>query len=138
MPRTHDHPPEGARAGKSAPPQRPILQWLSKWKREGDPSGKSRLTREQIAARLPGVPGWSVVDRNGISRLEKVFTFLDLAGSLDFAIRVGAIDESKIHQPALLIDRDRVKVSWWTISKGGLLPEDFDNAAKTNALYQPG
>ena len=121
---------------RPASPYSPIAQWFARWKRAGIRSNGSPLTREQIAALLPQVPHWGVVERNGITRLERVFEFPDLAGALAFAIRVGAVAETDGHQPAMLIEHNQVKVSWWTISKGGLLRHDFDNAAKTDSLYQ--
>ena len=114
------------------------MQWFSRWKSAGRSNGSRLLTREQITALLPRVPDWRVLERNGITRLERVFEFPDLAGALAFAIQVGAVAETDGHHPAMLVEHNQVKVSWWTISKGGLLPDDFANAAKTDALYQSG
>jgi 4a-hydroxytetrahydrobiopterin dehydratase len=138
MERIRTHQPAGGSGQRSDLSRQPIRQWFSKWRRNGVSSGQLPLTREQIDFLLPQVPGWRVEERNGILRLKRTFQFPDLAGALAFAIRAGAIEVIGGHQPALLVDHDSVKVSWWTIAKGGLLKEDFMNAAKTDALYQPG
>jgi 4a-hydroxytetrahydrobiopterin dehydratase len=135
MSRTNGHLPLGVRKERRASLHGPIAQWFAKWKRAGIRSNGSPLTREQIAALLPQVPHWRVAERNGITRLERVFVFPDLAGALTFAIQVGAVAETEGHHPAMLVEHNQVKVSWWTLSKGGLLQNDFAYAAKTDALY---
>lgn len=80
------------------------------------------------------LPGWSVVERDGIRRLERVFTFPDFAQALAFTNRVGAIAEAEGHHPALLTEWGRVTVTWWTHAVRGLHRNDFVMAAKTDAV----
>jgi 4a-hydroxytetrahydrobiopterin dehydratase len=84
----------------------------------------------------PQIPGWSVVERDGIRRLERVFGFPDFAAALAFTNRVGAIAEEEGHHPALLTEWGRVTVTWWTHAIRGLHRNDFIMAAKTDALYK--
>jgi len=103
--------------------------------RAGDPS----LGREESDAYLRQVPEWSLVEREGIQRLERVFRFKDFAQALEFTNRVGALAEAEDHHPALLTEWGRVTVTWWTHAVGGLHRNDFIMAAKTGELYsQPG
>lgn len=92
-----------------------------------------RLTDAEAAALLAHVPGWRVVEREGIRRLERVFTFPDFARALAFTNRVGALAEAEGHHPALLTEWGRVTVSWWTHAIGGLHRNDFVMAARTDA-----
>jgi 4a-hydroxytetrahydrobiopterin dehydratase len=80
------------------------------------------------------VPDWRVIERAGIRRLERVFTFPDFAAALAFTNLVGAIAEAEGHHPALLTEWGRVTVTWWTHAIEGLHRNDFVMAAKTDAL----
>jgi 4a-hydroxytetrahydrobiopterin dehydratase len=108
----------------------------------------SGLARERCVACRPGappvaeselpelashVPGWRIVERDGIRRLERVFTFPNFAAALAFTHRVGAIAEAEGHHPAILTEWGRVTVTWWTHAIGGLHRNDFVMAAKTDA-----
>jgi 4a-hydroxytetrahydrobiopterin dehydratase len=80
------------------------------------------------------VPGWQVMSRDGVRRLERVFAFPDFAAALAFTNRVGALAEEAGHHPALLTEWGRVTVSWWTHAIGGLHRNDFILAARTDAV----
>jgi 4a-hydroxytetrahydrobiopterin dehydratase len=88
----------------------------------------------EIAVLRPQVPDWRVVDRDGIRRLERVFTFPDFARALAFTNRVGTLAEAEGHHPALLTEWGRVTVTWWTHAIHGLHRNDFVMAAKTDGL----
>ena len=75
-----------------------------------------------------------MLERDGVKRLERVFTFPDFAGALAFTNRVGAIAEAAGHHPALLTEWGRVTVGWWTHAIGGLHRNDFIMAARTEPL----
>jgi len=75
-----------------------------------------------------------VVEREGVRRLERAFTFSDFAAALAFTNRVGAAAEAEGHHPALLTEWGRVTVTWWTHAIRGLHRNDFVMAAKTEAL----
>lgn len=92
------------------------------------------MTDTEIREALRALPGWRVEERDGIRRLERVFTFPDFAGALAFTNRVGAAAEAAGHHPALLTEWGRVTVSWWTHTVRGLDRNDFAMAAKTDRL----
>ena len=81
------------------------------------------------------VPDWTMVEVNGIKRLQRVFTFNNFADALAFTNKVGALAESAGHHPALLTEWGRVTVTWWTHSAGGVGPKDYSMAAQTDKLY---
>lgn len=91
---------------------------------------------EEIAELRPQIPEWRVIERDGIRRLERTFTFTDFVAALDFTIRVGALAEDEGHHPALLTEWGRVTVSWWTHKIRGLHRNDFVMSAKTDALLR--
>jgi len=96
--------------------------------------GVPTLTPAEIAKLKPQVPGWDVVERDGILRLERAFHFPTFAEALAFTNRVGALAEEEGHHPALLTEWGRVTVAWWTHKIRGLHRNDFIMAAKTDSL----
>ncbi len=89
----------------------------------------------EVAALLREIPDWRIIERDGVRRLERVFTFRDFAQALAFTNRVGAVAESEGHHPALTTEWGRVTVAWWTHAIGGLHRNDFVMAAKTDAAF---
>lgn len=96
-----------------------------------------RVTGAEATELLTEIPGWQIVEREGIPRLERVFKFKDFAEALEFTNRVGAVAEEEEHHPAILTEWGKVTVSWWTHAIRGLHRNDFIMAAKTDELYVP-
>ncbi|MGH7481600.1 MAG: 4a-hydroxytetrahydrobiopterin dehydratase [Longimicrobiales bacterium] len=94
------------------------------------------VSAEETRDLLPQVPGWSVVERESMPRLERRFKFADFADALTFTNQVGEIAEAEGHHPALLTEWGRVTVTWWTHAIRGLHRNDFRMAAKTSELYE--
>ena len=95
-----------------------------------------RLTESDIAVYQLAVPGWTVVERQGIPRIEKVFKFQDFVEAMAFTNRVGEMAEAEDHHPAILTEWGTVTVTWWTHKIKGLHRNDFIAAAKTDLLYR--
>lgn len=93
------------------------------------------LTDVQIAELLPQIPGWDVVVRDGIKRLERRFDFRDFARALEFTNQVGEAADAEGHHPAILTEWGKVTVTWWTHKIKGLHQNDFIMAIKTDRLY---
>ena len=94
-----------------------------------------RMSAAQIDALKREMPEWSVVERDGIPRLERVFTFANFVDALAFTNAVGALAETEGHHPALTTEWGRVTVGWWTHAIAGLHRNDFVMAAKTDERY---
>lgn len=94
------------------------------------------LTDAQIEEMSPQVPGWRVVEHEGIKRLNRAFKFGNFAQALAFTNKVGEKAEEEGHHPALLTEWGRVTVTWWTHKIGGLHRNDFIMAAKTDELFE--
>ena len=85
-------------------------------------------------ALLAEIPAWSIVVREGIPHLERVYSFPNFVEALAFTNRVGEIAEQEAHHPAITTEWGRVTVSWWTHKIKSLHRNDFIMAAKTDAL----
>lgn len=99
--------------------------------RGGDPS----LTESEITELLPQIPEWTLVERDGIPRLQRVFKFKNYAQSLEFTNKVAAIAEEEDHHPLIVLEWGKVTVQWWTHVVKGLHKNDFIMAAKTDGLF---
>jgi 4a-hydroxytetrahydrobiopterin dehydratase len=97
--------------------------------------GVAPLTGPEIEALLPQAPGWQVVEREGVLRLERTFTFRDFRSAMHFATQVGEIAEREQHHPDLHVAWGKVTVETWTHKIKGLHTNDFILAAKTNEAY---
>ena len=97
--------------------------------------GDSPLVSEAESRELqPQIPDWTIIEREGIRRLERIFIFKDFAEALAFTNRVGALAESEGHHPAILTEWGRVTVALWTHAIRGLHRNDFIMAAKIDSL----
>jgi 4a-hydroxytetrahydrobiopterin dehydratase len=93
-----------------------------------------RVTDEEIAELRPQIPDWQIVERDGISQLERVFRLKNFAEALELTNKVGALAESEGHHPAILTQWGSVAVTWWTHKIRGLHRNDFIMASKTDRL----
>jgi 4a-hydroxytetrahydrobiopterin dehydratase len=93
-----------------------------------------RVTDVELRELKPSIPEWTLVEQDGIQRLERVFRFSNFAEALNFTNRVGAIAEDEGHHPAILTEWGRVTVTLWTHKIRGLHRNDFIIAAKLDAL----
>ncbi len=93
-----------------------------------------RLSDDELNTMLPQVPDWSVIEVDGIPRLQRTYTVPDFAAALDLTDRIGALAEAEGHHPAILTEWGRVTVSWWTHKIRGLHRNDVVMAAKTDQI----
>ena len=93
-----------------------------------------RVTEAEITELKPQIPEWTLVEKEGIQRLERVFRFTDFADALNFTNRVGALAEEEGHHPAILTEWGRVTITLWTHKIRGLHRNDFIMAAKLDSL----
>lgn len=93
-----------------------------------------KLTAGEIETLQRAVPGWRVVERDGVPRLSRVYPFPDFLQGLAFVQRVAAAAEAEGHHPAVTLEWGRVTVEWWTHAIGGLHRNDFIMAARTDTL----
>ncbi len=114
------------------------MENLATLKCEACRRGAPTVTTDEEAELRPQIPEWERVERDGIPRIERVFTFPDFAAALDFTNRVGEIAEEEGHHPALLTEWGKVTVTWWTHKIRGLHRNDYVMAAKTDVIAGDG
>jgi 4a-hydroxytetrahydrobiopterin dehydratase len=88
------------------------------------------LSDAEVDARLAKLSGWA---RSGTA-IEKEFDRGDFVGSVEFVAKLVEPAEAMNHHPDLAISWSTVKVSISTHSEGGLTANDFELAAKIDAL----
>ena len=88
------------------------------------------LSEAEVQERLAEFPGW---ERSG-EAIEKSFKRGDFVGSVEFVSRLVEPAEAMNHHPDLEISWDTVTVTLSTHSEGGLTANDFELAAKIDAL----
>lgn len=93
-----------------------------------------KLAPEELAELRRQIPDWEVVEREGMSRLERVFKVADFRAALDLTNQIGELAEEENHHPAILVEWGRVTVTWWTHKIRGLHRNDVIMAAKTDQL----
>jgi 4a-hydroxytetrahydrobiopterin dehydratase len=86
------------------------------------------LSDEEIGGRLEALSGW---ERDG-DAITRDFKNADFKESVAFVNRVMPVAEAMNHHPDLAISWDTVTVT--THSEGGLTENDFDLAARIDAL----
>ena len=93
-----------------------------------------QVTEAEIQELKPQIPDWTLVERDSIRRLERVFRFRYFAEALSFTNRVGALAEAEGHHPAILTEWGQVTVTLWTHAIRSLHRNDFVMAAKIDSL----
>lgn len=91
-----------------------------------------RLSEDELRALQPQVPDWTVIEVDGIPRLQRTYKVADFKSALDLTNRIGALAEEEGHHPAILTEWGRVTVTWWTHKIKGLHRNDLIMAAKTD------
>jgi 4a-hydroxytetrahydrobiopterin dehydratase len=88
------------------------------------------LSDAEISERLEGLDGW---ERSG-DAITKTFKREDFVGSVRFVDAIVGPAEEMEHHPDVAISWDEVAVSITSHSAGGLTANDFELAARIDAL----
>ena len=92
--------------------------------------GQAAMTSSEVAAHLPEVPQWAVVD----GALERSFSFADFHHTMAFVNAVAWIAQREDHGPDLFVTWTICRVRFNTHDVKGLSLNDFICAAKVDAL----
>lgn len=93
------------------------------------------MTPSEIEAMVPYVDDeWEVIERRGVPRLRRTFSFKGFQPALDFTVAVGRIAEEQGHHPRIVTQWGAVTVDWWTHKINGLHRNDFIMASRTDSL----
>ena len=94
----------------------------------------AKLTDAEIADAGGATPEWNVIEEGGMKRLQRVLEYANFAEALAFTNRVGALAEEADHHPRLVTEWGRVEITFWSHDFGGIVAEDFQMAARVDAL----
>ena len=83
------------------------------------------LSQTEIQGKLRGLPGWELVKGKS---LQKKFSFNNFKEALAFVNQVGELAEKSDHHPDITINYNKVTLTSWTHTAGGLTAKDFDLA----------
>jgi 4a-hydroxytetrahydrobiopterin dehydratase len=81
----------------------------------------AKLTEAEIAAALPGVPGWTLKG-DGI---ERSYRFVDFVEAFGFMARVALLAEKADHHPEWSNVYNKVDIRLTTHDAGGISARDF-------------
>jgi 4a-hydroxytetrahydrobiopterin dehydratase len=96
--------------------------------------GAPLATEEEIAALLPEIPQWEIIDEAGIRKLTRSFKFNNFTEALSFTIKMSELADELGHHPTLITEWGKVTVIFFSKKIKGLHVTDFIMAAKTDAL----
>lgn len=77
---------------------------------------------------------WHTVDEG--TKIRREFSFTDFKQALKFVNAVGEIAEDAQHHPDIVIEYNKVTLTLWTHSQGGLSDKDFSLAAALDQVAQ--
>jgi 4a-hydroxytetrahydrobiopterin dehydratase len=92
---------------------------------------KGKLSKQEIAAGLRTLKGWSVVRGN----LHRMFKFKDFTQAFGFMKRVALAADRMDHHPDWSNAYNKVTVNLSTHSAGGLTKSDFELAGEIEKIY---
>ena len=92
------------------------------------------VAASEYPALLAELPGWQVVESNGVPQLCKTFKVANFLAALDLANAIAELAEAEDHHPKLVVEWGRLEVSWWTHTISALHMNDFVLAARCESL----
>ena len=91
---------------------------------------RGKLSKQEVAAGLSKLDGWSLVKGN----LHRIFEFKDFRQAFGFMRRVAAAADRMDHHPDWSNAYNKVTVDLSTHSAGGLTKTDFELAGKIQTI----
>ena len=92
---------------------------------------REKLSKQEIAAGLDKLGGWSVVKGN----LHRMFEFKDFTQAFGFMKRVALAADRMDHHPDWSNAYNKVTIDLSTHSAGGLTKNDFELAGKIQKIH---
>ena len=94
------------------------------------------VTPEEKKTLMPQIPGWDVIEVDGIEQLTCAFAFKDYLSGLDFLKKVAHLAEEEDHHPEITFSYNNARVTYFTYAIDGLSENDFICAAKTDKIFK--
>src|SRR4051812_9679123 len=93
-----------------------------------------KLSLAQLEAFKPQIPSWQLTDEG--TRLHRTFRFGNFVQAMAFVNRLAEVAEAEDHHPDFSVHYNRVEVSLWTHTAGGVTENDAVLAARLDLLPQ--
>ena len=94
--------------------------------------GVPPLTPTEIAALLPQLEGWQLLDQ----RIEKTYDFKNYYQTMAFVNAIAWVSHREDHHPDITVGYNKCRVEYTTHAVNGLSENDFICAAKIDALFR--
>ena len=94
-----------------------------------------KLSDTELQELIAKLPTWEIIEKDGIKRLLKAYSFKNYPLAVNFANEVAQLAEASNHHPAILLEWGKVTVEWWTHKLLGLHKNDFICAAKSDEIF---
>ncbi|MCJ8341074.1 MAG: 4a-hydroxytetrahydrobiopterin dehydratase [Pseudomonadales bacterium] len=111
------------------------MEALSKQNCSACDASANLLSTSGIAALMPKVSGWELLEQEGIKKLSRKFPTGKYSQSVAFTNAVAELAQSVNHHPQIVLEYASVTVIWWSHNIQGLHKNDFIMAAKTSELF---
>ena len=72
-------------------------------------SDSPHVSESEVQELKHQIPDWTIVERESIPRLERIFRFKNFEEALAFTNLVGALAEAEGHHPAILTEWGRLR-----------------------------
>lgn len=82
---------------------------------------------------LENIPSWQLIDGE-VPQIARTWKFQDFEEAMKFVNKVAELAEAENHHPNIEIAYNKVTLTLWTHSIGGLSENDFILAAKIDVL----
>lgn len=96
--------------------------------------GAPLATEDEINEFKQQLPNWIIIEKDGIKRLKRAFTFNNFIDAVAFTQKVAVLAENENHHPSILTEWGKVTVYWWSHKIKGLHVNDFIMVAETDQL----
>ena len=90
------------------------------------------LTPTEIAALLPQLEGWQLLDQ----RIEKTYDFKNYYQTMAFVNAIAWVSHREDHHPDITVGYNKCRVEYTTHAVNGLSENDFICAAKIDTLFK--
>lgn len=99
------------------------------------PEHDQPLSLEQRDMLLPKLSDWSLVERNNVECLQRVYHFSTYSRALNFTYHLGELCKQAERYPTLMTALQKITVAWHTPEIGLLTTNDVLLAENTDTLF---
>ena len=91
---------------------------------------------EELNSLLPLAANWELIEENGIRKLDRIFRFPTFTEAMIFTNKIALLADEEGHQPRIVTEWGRVRLTWWTHKIRNLHRNDFLMAVKSSDIFE--